>query len=54
MKSKKVQVGYSITDTRTIVDAAIDQSVERLRRRLRTAWKKQAGQKQRGQYGVTV
>jgi hypothetical protein len=35
MKSKK---GFSVAETRAILDEVIDQSAHRLRRRLRAAW----------------
>ena len=54
MKSKKKE-GYSLAETRVIMNEAIEQSAVRLRRRLRDAWKKQrAHAEQRGRYGITV
>jgi len=39
-KKKGATEGYSVSEMRVLTNRMIDESVERLRRRLRAAWKK--------------
>lgn len=54
MKVKTKHIGHTLAETRAILDKAIDESAERLRRRLRTAWKRQAVAKHQGRYEAVV
>ena len=54
MKRKKAKIteGYSLAEMRVITDRMIDESVDRLRKRLRAAWKKAGARNVR--HGATV
>lgn len=57
MKKKKVakrKEGYTTTEMREITHRMIDESAERLRLRLRVAWKKQASEEKMIRHGVAV
>ena len=57
MKKKQGAVkkeGYTLDEVRTLTDKFIDASAERLRNRLREAWKKQDTIRKSSRYGVTV
>ena len=53
-KAKKVKEGYSLAEMRVLTDRMIDQSMDRLRKRLRAVWKKQAVADRRVRHGVIV
>ncbi|MDO8522321.1 MAG: hypothetical protein Q7S08_03475 [bacterium] len=54
MKRKKTKMteGYSLAEMRVITNRMIDESVDRLRKRLRVAWKKTGARNVR--HGATV
>ena len=56
---KKVQVkrekeGYTLEEMRVLTDRMIDDMVDRLRVRLRSAWKKREEERKRSRHGITV
>ena len=55
-KRKKVtkEEGYTIAEMRVLTDRMIDESVERLRKRLREAWKKRAEQDRKMRHETVV
>ncbi len=57
MAKKKVPKGkesYSLEEVRILTDKYIDEAADRLRIRLREAWKKQAATERRTRHGITV
>jgi len=46
--------GYTLAEMREITNQMIDESAERLRKRLRAAWKKQAEQERRIRHEAAV
>lgn len=57
MKKKKIQKekeGYTLAEMRALTDRMIDESMDRLRMRLRAAWKKQTVDKRRAPHEITV
>jgi len=54
MAKKKILEGYTIAEMRLLTDRMIDESAERLRKRLREAWKKQASLERRKPHGIAV
>jgi len=41
-RTNKTQKGYSATEAKNAIDKYIDESAERLQKKLQNAWKKQA------------
>jgi len=56
MKRKKAKIaeGYTLSEMRELTNRMVDESAERLRRRLRAAWKRQTKQRARIRHGVAV
>ena len=52
-KGAKIMEGYAPDEMRVLTNRMIDDSVERLRKRLRVAWKKQSGVRD-VRHGATV
>lgn len=53
-KAKRVKEGYTLAEMRVLTDRMIDESMNRLRKRLRAAWKKQEAVDRRVRHGVIV
>jgi len=53
-RKKKIKEGYSLQEARALTNQYIDESMERLRIRLREAWKKQAAEEKKIRHGITV
>jgi len=51
---KRVKEGYTIAEMRLLTDKMIDESAERLRKRLREAWRKRAAEERRTRHGIAV
>jgi len=51
---KRAKEGYTIAEMRALTDKMIDESTERLRKRLREAWKKRAAKDRRTHHGIAV
>ncbi|MBI5413169.1 hypothetical protein HZA42_02355 [Candidatus Peregrinibacteria bacterium] len=49
-QKKLVKNGYSISETKTIIDKYIDESAERLQKKFRMAWKKQHAMSKKRSY----
>jgi len=49
-----VKEGYSLEEARALTKQYIDQSMERLRIRLRAAWKKQAAENRKIRHGIAA
>jgi hypothetical protein len=57
MKKKKAlerKEGYTLDEARALTNQYIDESMERLRMRLREAWKKQATEEKKIRHGITA
>lgn len=53
-RGKKIKEGYSLEEARVLTNQYIDESMERLRIRLREAWKKQAAEEKKIRHGVAI
>ena len=53
-KKKKIKERYTLAEARALTDQYIDESMERLRIRLRAAWKKQAAEKKKIRHGIAA
>ena len=53
-KVQKTKDGYSLEEARVLTDKFIDESMERLRLRLREAWRKQAAQEKKSRHGIAA
>ncbi|MFZ2555608.1 MAG: hypothetical protein WAX57_02105 [Minisyncoccia bacterium] len=53
-KTSKVEEGYTPEEARALMHKYIEESMERLRERLRDAWKAQAAKERRIRHGLTV
>ena len=57
MKKKRVvkrKEGYTLEEARALTNRYIDESMERLRMRLREAWKKQAAEEKKIRHGIAA
>jgi hypothetical protein len=50
----KIKEGYTLEEARALTNKYIDESMERLRVRLREAWKKQAAEEKKIRHGIAA
>jgi len=51
---KRTKKGYTIAEMRMLTDRMVDEATDRLRKRLREAWKKRAIIERRMRHGIAV
>ena len=50
----RAKEGYTITEMRVMTDEMIDEATDRLRKRLKEAWRKRAAGERRARHGIAV